>query len=181
MAGIFQKKIMLLLLAGVSLGLSGNPMHHIRVVKELSGEWKKLSRSQLQRTAERLVEDGEIRIIKNKKNNYGLALTEKGLKSASEYNLDNVVIKSRKWNQEWYVVLFDIPNTKNKVRESLRYQLKRLGFQKYQASAFVYPFPCIKEINFIADHYFCRKFIRIIVAKEIDGEKELISHFKLNQ
>ena len=39
--GEIQKKVILLLLAGLSLGLSRSPKAHFRIIKEVREEWKK--------------------------------------------------------------------------------------------------------------------------------------------
>ena len=48
------QKILLLLLAGVALGLAYSPQRQARIVKELQREWKKIDRKELENTIRQL-------------------------------------------------------------------------------------------------------------------------------
>ena len=75
--------------------------------------------------------------------------------------------------------MYDIPIRLNKVRESLRYQLKRIGMKEIQKSVFVYPHPCHKEIKYIVEFYNAWKYIHFLEITFINGEEKLKKHFNL--
>ena len=88
-----KRKILLLLQAGIALGLSPSPRTHLYVLKQLSKEWREIEREYLRRAVrefyqERLVDwkeksDGTIKVV----------LTEMGKKRAMEFNIDELKIK----------------------------------------------------------------------------------------
>lgn len=70
----------------------------------------------------------------------------------TEFNQDKVIIKlsslgkdfvysraleESKWDGKWRMVIFDIPESKRKLRSILRYRLKIWGFKQWQKSVWV--------------------------------------------
>ncbi|MBN1262817.1 MAG: hypothetical protein JW991_00505 [Candidatus Pacebacteria bacterium] len=87
---------------------------------------------------QRLLAAGEIeRIIKNGKPYF--RLTGKGSKTLKR---DFLIFKlrERKWDENWTVVFFDIPEKKRSIREQLVQKLKSLGFGQIQRSVYLSPF-----------------------------------------
>ena len=92
--------------------------------------------------------------------------------------MDNLKIdRPKKWDGNWRVVIFDIPERIKKVREALRMHLRNLGFYELQKSVFICPFSCVKEINQIIDFYDISEHVRILMAHSLDNEDELKSKF----
>jgi DNA-binding transcriptional regulator PaaX len=75
--------------------------------------------------------------------------------------------------------MFDIPEKLKKVRESLRFHFKDMGLIEFQKSIFIHPFPCKKEIEFIIEFYNARKYVRFILAEEVDNELHFKHKFEL--
>ena len=75
--------------------------------------------------------------------------------------------------------MFDVPEKFKRTRDALRTHLKNMGFYEFQKSVFVHPYPCAKEIEYIMEFYQSQRFVRFIVATEIDNALELKRHFKL--
>jgi CRISPR-associated endonuclease Cas2 len=79
-----------------------------------------------------------------------IALTPEGKKRAGKYQIDDLMIpKPKKWDGKWRVVIFDISTESNFVRNVFRRKLKEFGFQPIQMSVWVYPFPCVHEIDLL--------------------------------
>jgi len=175
-----QRKILILLLGGVALGLSGSPRKYFQILKEMEKEWKEINRSQLKRTIKNLYQS---KLIKEKYNEDGtitLVLTDKGKEKALTYNLDEMKIKKpKKWDGKWRIVLFDIPEKARKLRDIFRHHLKNLGFFEFQKSVFIHPYDCKDEIDYLIEFYNARKFVRFIIADSIDNEMHLKSRFNL--
>ncbi len=73
-----QRKVLILLLGGLALGLSSSPKTYFKVLKEMGKEWKEVNRQILKRTIKSLYES---KLIKEKENSDGtitLVLTDKG-------------------------------------------------------------------------------------------------------
>ncbi len=175
-----QKKILLLLLGGLVLGLSTNPKTSFGILKSIQKEWKEIDKEMLKKAIKSLYQS---KLIKEKENADGtitLVLTDKGKERALTYNLDNIEIKKpNQWDKKWRVVLFDIPEKIKKAREAMRRHLKNLGFYEFQKSVFVHPYDCKDEIDYLIEFYDLRRFVRFIIADSLDNELHLKNYFKL--
>jgi DNA-binding transcriptional regulator PaaX len=109
-----------------------------------------------------------------------IEITEKGKKRLLKYEFDDMKIKKpKKWDGLWRIVIFDIPEKRKKARNAINLKLKELGFYPIQKSTFIFPYECRNEIDFVAEHFFARKYINYIVAKEIDNSNNLKKIFKI--
>ncbi|MFA6552750.1 MAG: hypothetical protein WCT19_04620 [Candidatus Paceibacterota bacterium] len=118
--------------------------------------------------------------VKNLDGTIKIMLTKAGKRWAELSSLDELEIKRpKKWDGNWRIVIFDIPEQLKKVRDSLHMHLRNLGFIELQKSVFIYPFPCLKEIGYIIKFYNIQKFVRILTANSIDDEEELMKRFGL--
>jgi len=176
--GATQRKILILLLGGIVLGLSGSPRTYFRIIGEMKKEWKKINRNSLRRAIKSLYQSKLIKIIPNKNNTSTFILSDKGKKLALTYNIDKIhLFVPKNWDQKWRVVMFDIPERLKKIRETLRYHLRTIGFLELQKSVFVHPSDCQKEIDYIIEFYDIRKFVRFLIAESIDTELHLKQRF----
>lgn len=108
-------------------------------------------------------------------------LTARGRHMLSESAVWNLSISTPKqWGKKWYVVLFDIPHDKRKRRDAFRLRLKELGLTLYQNSVWIYPHPLEEPISKIADFYMLSKYISIMAAEKVTGEKKLKERYSLN-
>jgi DNA-binding transcriptional regulator PaaX len=107
-------------------------------------------------------------------------LTQKGEARLRDIIIDEIEIKSPKsWNGKWYLVMYDLPLRFKVARNAFRWKLKDLGFFQFQKSAWIYPYPCEKEILFVADFFGVRKYIEILEVDKVLGDKKLKAHFNL--
>lgn len=118
--------------------------------------WK---RKQVQAALRRLRERRYVRYEERGKETY-LIITELGKQRLRkfEFNMLSMPELQRRWDGKWRIVIFDIPETKQRERKALRDKLYQLGFFPLQESVFVYPHPCADEIDFLVtflniDHY----------------------------
>ena len=102
---------------------------------------------------------------------------EEMLNEAELWNLK--IEKQKDWDQNWHLVLFDIPIDKNRKRLSFDAILRNLGFVMYQRSVWVYPYPCRGVIEKITKHYGISKYISYATAISLDGQGALMHRFKL--
>lgn len=107
-------------------------------------------------------------------------LTLIGSERAKKYKLHAMKISpQKKWDGQWRLVMFDVPEDKKMARRGINLVLKKLGCVQYQKSVFITPFPCKKEIDFVGDCFDARKYLRIITAREVEGTEPLKKVFKL--
>lgn len=179
--GGIQKKILIVLLGGLSLGLSRSPKMSFEIIGAMVKEWKEIDERKLKRSIRMLYKEKLFDEIHNKNGTTTLVLNKKGKKFALTYNLENIKIKKpSKWDRKYRIVIFDIPEYLKKVRDSLRMHLHDLDFHELQKSVFVHPYECSKEIEYIVEFYRIKKHVRFIVADSIDNELHIRHIFKLN-
>lgn len=178
--GSVQKKILLALMGGVALGLSGSPRQYFRTFRRLRNEWKKIDQRSFRRSFQKLSSEKLIEERKLPDGSFKLVLTEDGKKAAKQLSLLGTSIsfkKPKKWDGKWRVVLFDIPEKDRVFRNILREHLYNLDFRKLQKSVFVSPHPFEKAILELVDLYSAGKYVRVITALKIDNEKNIKKYF----
>jgi len=178
--GINQQKILLLLMSGLALGLCHSPRQSWRVLNGLKKEWEAISRKALNSAVNDLYRSKLVSTKDNRDGTFTLILSKEGKEVALRYDLDNMVIKEpAQWDGKWRVVMFDVPENLKRVRDTLRMHFKHMGFYEFQKSVFVHPHPCKEEIEYIMEFYNARRFIRFIIATDIDNSIVLKKHFQL--
>lgn len=175
-----KQKVILLLVAGVALGLSRSPKNYFKILSGVAKEWKEIEHKRLFKLVREFYND---RIVDYKEKDDGtvyIVLTKEGKKKALEYKLDELKIKKPdKWDKKWRVVIFDIPEKKKKAREALRSKLKELGFKELQKSVFIHPYPCEDEIDFINEVFEIRYYVRLLLVKSFTNEEQWRLKFDL--
>jgi len=178
--GEIQQKVLLLLLGGLVLGLSGSPKTYFKILRGLAEDWEEIERRALKRSVFSLYGAGMIKETKNKDGTFNMTLTKRGKKRALSYDFDKMEIqKPQQWDKKWRIVLFDIPELNKKERDALRFRLKKLDFFEFQKSVFIHPYDCKKEIDYIIEFHNIRKFVRFVIADSLDNELHLKKHFGL--
>lgn len=175
-----KQKILLLLLSGIALGFSRTPKGYFKILKGVPEAWRKIERSRLYRIVGEFYNDRLVDYKEDKDGSVKIVLTKEGQKKALRFKLDEMKIKKpAKWDGEWRIVIFDIPERFKKAREALREKLKELGFIKLQQSVFVFPYECEDEINFIMEVFLIRPFVRFVRAKYFTNEEQIRLKFNL--
>lgn len=107
-------------------------------------------------------------------------LTENGIKVLLRFNYEKIQIKQEKvWDRNFRMIIFDIPEKKKMSRNSLRNKIKEMGFVKFNDSVWVYPYPCQKEIDFIANYWNIGKYVQFALVKDLTNRERLEKHFNL--
>lgn len=178
--GITGQKILLLLLSGAALAFTRSPAGYRRILRAAAREWRDLNRKELYYAIRRLYESKLVHYKQNDDGTVTLALNRDGRRVALRYKLDEMSIpKPDQWDYRWRVVLFDIPEKKRRLRDTLRMRLRQLGLIELQKSVFVHPYECRNEIDFIIELYDARRYVRFIEAVHIDTESHLKLKFRL--
>lgn len=101
-------------------------------------------------------------------------------KQILEFNFDKIQLKRGKWDGQWRMVLFDIPEAQKAERDTFGLKLKQIGFYALQKSAFIVPYWCEKEIEFICSILNIRNHVLMFYLKNFEGEEKLKDHFGLD-
>ena len=174
-----KQKIILLLLAGLALGLTYSPSRQWKIIGDIGKEWKKIDEANLRHAIQELY---KTKVIERKENSNGsqtFILTKKGKLKALTFNFRQMALGRKNWDGKWRIVIFDIPEKLRSGRDALRQKLKELGFYELQKSVLIFPYPCADEIEFVIEFFGMRKFVRYGVLETIDNEPHLKKLFHL--
>lgn len=175
-----KQKVLLLLATGVVLGFGRSFHNQRRVLKNLPKAWKEIDRQYLYRILREFNRDRLVSYHEHDDGTIDIVLTEEGKKRALSFQIDEMKIKRPvKWNGQWSLVTYDIPEKKKPAREALREKLKGLGFYEWQKSVFIFPFPCRNEIDFLVEFFQIRPHVRYAELSNPTNEAELKLRFEL--
>ena len=178
--GSVQQKVLLLLAAGLALGLSASPRRHFRILEALGKEWREIDRRLLRQAIRSLYRSKLIRARYHPDNSVTLELADEGQHRILTYKLGELTIpKPRHWDRKWRIITFDIPEQRKNVRDALRFHFRRIGLKELQKSVFIYPYPCDNEVDFLIEFYEIRPYVRKILAESLDNELHLRQMFDL--
>lgn len=110
---------------------------------------------------------------------HGLILTNKGQNRFEKLGFKDLHIAIPiKWDHNWRIIMFDIPEKFRDRRVALTRKIGLLGFQPLQQSVWVYPFACRNEIELVCEHFRVSRYVTYIETAHIDREDRLVSRFK---
>jgi hypothetical protein len=172
--GKTQRKVLLLLLGGLGMGLSYSPKQQLRIVRGMIAGWKEINGEHFTRTVESLYRSKLVSKKAHKDGSYTLTLTDEGRKYALRFHLDTLPTpKQKRWDGKWRVVLYDIPESKRRLRLELKERLENLGFVELQHSVFAHPYECTDQIEFLIEAYDARPYVRRMLVEKIDISEPL--------
>lgn len=115
--------------------------------------------------------DGELKFI----------LTIKGKSVAQNLFLQDYKSLKRpsEWDGKWRMVMFDIPEEKRKLRNILRFHLKKVGFLQIQGSVWIYPYPCEEIVALIKTNFNFSREVIYITTESFENDNKFKKIFKL--
>ena len=135
----------------------------------------------VKRAVDNLKKQNLIETKFNKKGETILSVTERGRKTIFRYDLQQMIIPTPKnWDGKWRLVIFDIPEKEREARNILRETIQRLGFIQLQQSAWLYPYPCQKEIDFICHFYNIKDYVLYLETRNLDNPERFLEHFAIH-
>lgn len=86
-----------------------------------------------------------------------------------------------RWDGKWRLIMFDVPEKRKKVRDTLRLLLRNAGFVHFQDSAWIQPYPCDELVTLLRSHLGSGKGeIRYLTASFVDeSDYAFRKHFDL--
>lgn len=145
-------------------------------------KWKKYSRKKVYNAFYQFKKKGLIN-IEEKNHQIYISLTPYGKKSAGIFQIDALkIVKPKKWDGKWRILLFDIPEKFKIKREAFRGKLKELGFYQLQKSVWVHPYNCEAEVELLQDFFgLSDKELRLIVTQDIKNDQVLRDYFLIKR
>ncbi len=131
-------------------------------------------------TVKRMVKKNLVKYL-NKDGKVKLVLTDKGKNIAQEYLLRDYkqIEKPIKWDKKWRLVMFDISENKRKIRNLLRFHLKKVGFIQIQGSVWIYPYPCEEVVTIIKTNFKLSDEVVYVTTEPFERDIYFRKFFKL--
>ena len=85
----------------------------------------------------------------------------------------------RRWDKRWRVVMFDISEKRRIVRDSLRKQMRHIGFMRLQDSVWIYPHDCEEVIALLKADLEIGHAVIYMIVEHLENDTRLRQHFGL--
>ena len=148
------------------------------VVRNLQKFKDKKDRERLYQSLKYLYRRNYVKLEHLKDGKIKISLTKQGTTIVKKLDIEHMQIsKPSKWDTRWRVVIYDVPNWKNKNRLAFTDNLKRLGFVMIQKSVWAYPFHCHNEIMILRKYYDIEKYVVYLETAMVEDEDFLRQRF----
>lgn len=118
--------------------------------------------------------------IQRKKSLIKISLSERGRAKLKTIQIQDIKIKKpSKWDGRWRIIIFDIPKKKDRIRDMFRMKLREFGFYQLQKSVWIYPYECQEEVVILRNLLGINKCVKLIVDKDLEIEKKILTFFNL--
>ncbi len=87
--------------------------------------------------------------------------------------------KPSAWNQRWYFITYQIPDSHKSARNQLIIQLHKLGAKRFSAALWICPYDIGSEVKKIATYYKVAQYIDYLRADSITQASRWRKQFKL--
>lgn len=143
-------------------------------------DWDKIKRQRIHEAVKRLNQKRLVEMIEKNDRLY-IKITENGKKLIKNFDYDDIKLPDyKKWDKKWRMVIFDIPEKKNKERRALSTKLKDMGFYPLQESVFIYPYECQNEIDFVCNFLEIDRYVNYCIVDSLNKkEGDLQRYFNL--
>ena len=125
----------------------------------------------------RLIAKGYVR--KNQKGSF--EITEAGRRHLlmEEAAVDKPAAKKRRWDGQFRLVMFDIPEKRRGTRDRLRIMMHNFGFLRLQDSVWISPYDCEDVIALVKAELRVGKDILYAVVNQMENDRWIRDHFRL--
>ncbi|MFA7309651.1 MAG: hypothetical protein WC050_01990 [Candidatus Paceibacterota bacterium] len=90
------------------------------------------------------------------------------------------IIRPRKWDGKWRVLIFDIPEYRKGLRDNVRRTIEAIGFIRLQDSVWVYAYDCEDLIALLKADFKVGKDMLYMIVEELEGDRHLRRHFGIH-
>ncbi|KKR79849.1 MAG: repressor [Candidatus Nomurabacteria bacterium GW2011_GWA2_40_9] len=176
-----QKIILNTIFAAGILGVMVVAPNVLSVIKQIEKgiKRKKNLKYSINSSFVRLREKGLIEIIEV--NGKRVArITQKGESKLDFLDRHNFKLKiPKKWDGRWRVVIFDIKESKKRIRALLRVTLSQIGFIRLQNSVWVYPYDCEDLVSLLKADFKIGSEILYMIVEKLENDWSLRKKFNL--
>jgi DNA-binding transcriptional regulator PaaX len=85
----------------------------------------------------------------------------------------------KRWDRQYRLVMFDIPEKRKKIRDQIRREVAAAGFLRLQDSAWIYPYDCEEFIALLKADLRIGKDVLYAIVDSIENDSWIRKHFGL--
>lgn len=177
--GAFQTALLCAVLAGVMVATGAAPSPQL-FLKYFRNRKKGARFTYQAKTAlGRLAAKGFITFEERGDGKRYARITEKGKRILQIESERAVMMKKRKWDKRWRVVIFDVPERRKRIRDRLRRFMDSYGFVRLQDSVWIYPHDCEDLIALAKAEFRIGADVLYMIVERLERDKHLREHFGL--
>ena len=177
--GAFQTAALAVVAIGVVVFIASTAPNAAQLLRFFPG-YKKGARFnfQVKSALSRLVAKGLVVFVEKGGKRYA-RITEKGKHMLDLETARMQVVKKKRWDRRWRLVIFDIPERRRSVRIRLRKFMASCGFERLQDSVWAYPYDCEDLIALVKAEFRIGADALYLIVEQMEHDKHLREHFHL--
>ena len=177
--GAFQTAALAVVAIGVVVFIASTAPNAAQLLRFFPG-YKKGARFnfQVKSALSRLVAKGLVVFVEKGGKRYA-RITEKGKHMLDLETARMQVVKKKRWDRRWRLVIFDIPERRRSVRIRLRKFMASCGFERLQDSVWAYPYDCEDLIALVKAEFRIGADALYLIVEQMEHDKHLREHFRL--
>lgn len=106
-------------------------------------------------------------------------ITEKGKRILQMEMEKKAMVKKKRWDRRWRIVIFDIPERRRSTRVRIRRFMEEYGFVRLQDSVWIYPYDCEDLIALAKANFRLGADVLYMIVERLEHDKHLREHFTL--
>src|SRR3989338_114334 len=177
--GAFQTAALAVVAIGVVVFIASTAPNAAQLLRFFPG-YKKGARFnfQVKSALSRLVAKGLVVFVEKGGKRYA-RITEKGKHMLDLETARMQVVKKKRWDRRWRLVIFDIPERHRSVRIRLRKSMASCGFERLQDSVWAYQYDCEDLIALVKAEFRIGADALYLIVEQMEHDKHLREHFHL--
>ena len=110
-----------------------------------------------------------------------LQITEAGRKRLRRFEFEDMRLAlPARWDKQWTIILFDIPEREKAARDALQRKLREIGCSQFHKSVFVHPADCADEIDFVTETFLVSRYVTHFRTPSLGSQEYRVRrHFAL--
>ncbi|MDP3771188.1 MAG: hypothetical protein Q8R16_02735 [bacterium] len=103
----------------------------------------------------------------------GYALTDRGREHLARHELAHAAFTSpKRWDKKWRMIIFDIPEKRRYLRDTLRAHFTRLGLYPIQKSVWLFPYACHDLVRLLKVDLGLGRSVQCFTVGEFEDREE---------
>jgi CRISPR/Cas system-associated endoribonuclease Cas2 len=135
---------------------------------------------QARTAASRLAIKGHVRfVVKNGRKHIEITDAGKRALALEQEKARVAAMQGKRWDKRYRIVMFDIPQKRKNMRDSVRRLLRECGFLRLQDSVWIYPYDCEELITLVKSDMRLGKDLLYVIVDSMENDGWIRKHFGL--